>query len=238
MESDTHLLAGRTATVTGMVDSSRVITFVTSDGLHLEGDLAMTGVTGSVDGAERADGGGLVRVGVVVCHPHPKMGGDRFNPVVDTVFRRLVADGVSVLRFDFRGVGNSEGTKGDGVGELLDVVAAVDRLASETNAPVWLCGYSFGAAVSLDVIDERVAGWLAIAPPLAMIPAARASGTDPRPKRLLIPELDQFSAPDATAAVIADWTDARLTALAGADHFFGSHLDHVADWAQERLTDV
>ncbi|MET0908214.1 MAG: alpha/beta fold hydrolase [Ilumatobacteraceae bacterium] len=196
-----------------------VITFETTDGLLLEGDLHVP------DGDE-----GEPSVAVVLCHPHPKMGGDRHNPVVEAVFERLVAEHRAVLRFDFRGVGRSQGDKGDGTHERLDALAAIDRLTSATDAPIWLAGYSFGSAVALAVVDPRVTGWLAIAPPLSMLTTDPAAGADPRPKHLLIAGHDQFSPPTATEATTVGWTAVDTTVLPGADHFLGGHLDAVADW--------
>lgn len=189
----------------------------TLDGLRLEGDLAVPSAP--------------VVAGVAVCHPHPRFGGDRFNSVVDALFRGLAAAGCLVVRFDFRGVNNSEGVHGDGVDERLDAAAAVDLLAAATDAPLWLAGYSFGAAVALDVAHPRLDGWLAVAPPLAAMPGARVAATDHRPKHLLVPGHDQFSPPALTAEAVADWRNTHSTVLPSADHFLAGHLEQVAAWA-------
>ncbi|MEX1105375.1 MAG: alpha/beta hydrolase [Ilumatobacteraceae bacterium] len=189
----------------------------TLDGLRLEGDLAVPS--------------GQVIAGVALCHPHPRFGGDRFNSVVDALFQGLAEAGCLVLRFDFRGVNGSEGMHGDGIDERMDAAAAVDVLATATDAPLWLAGYSFGAAVALDVAHPRIDGWLGIAPPLAMMPGPRIAGTDHRPKHLLVAGHDQFSPPDATAAAVADWRSTTTTVLASADHFLSGHLDQVSAWA-------
>lgn len=195
----------------------------TSDGLRLEGDVCTPH---------------HARLGVVICHPHPQFGGDRYNPVVDTLFRSLAAAGIAVLRFDFRGVNDSEGTHGGGVPERLDAVAALDTLSSVVDAPMWLAGYSFGAAVALDVIHDSLAGWLAVAPPLAMMPAARAAASDPRPKHVLVAGLDQFSPPEPTAEVMHDWANAHATVVARADHFFATDLTTVTSWMLGSLASI
>ena len=192
----------------------------TADGLRLEADLcAPHGAT----------------FGVVVCHPHPQFGGDRYNAVVDTLFRSIADAGVAVLRFDFRGVNESEGTHGGGVAERLDVAAALDTLSAVVDGPLWLAGYSFGAAVALDVVHPQLAGWLAVAPPLAVMPGARAAGSDARPKHVLVAGHDQFSPPDPTSGAMADWVETEMTVIPRADHFFAADLATIASWALDAL---
>ena len=81
------------------------------------------------------------------------------------------------------------------------------------------------------VADERLAGWVAIAPPLRILPLdelTTASGTDPRPKLLIVPEHDQFRPPEAAAEATASWNNSRIEAIAGADHFLVGRTDKVA----------
>jgi uncharacterized protein len=196
------------------------VTLYTADGLRLDGDLSTS------DGA---------RAAAVVCHPHPLYGGTRFDSVVDALVRTLPQVGVDVLRFDFRGVNDSEGTHGGGVDERLDVAAALDHLRSRTDLPLVLAGYSFGAAVVLDTVHPDVVGWLAVAPPLAMMPGPRAAAHDPRPKHLLVAGHDQFSPPEPTAAAVADWTATTSTVLPSADHFLAGHLGRVGAWATDAI---
>lgn len=174
-------------------------------------------------------------VAAVVCHPHPLYGGDRHSPVVDHLFRALDAAGVMVLRFDFRGAGESDGVHGEGVDERLDVAAAVDLLDMCTDAPVWLVGYSFGAAVALDVVHPRAHGWVAVAPPLAMMPAVRLAANDHRPKLVLVAGHDQFSPPSATTPAVDTWTNTTTVVLPSADHFLAGHLAEVAQLTTRRL---
>ena len=202
-------------TVAPVTIETHQVALQTLDGLRLDADLCVpVGATAAV----------------VVCHPHPRFGGNRFNPVVDTVFCRLARSGVAVLRFDFRGVGDSEGEYGDGIDERLDVAAAVDQLGSATDAPLWLAGYSFGAHVALDVVHPSLEGWIAVAPPLAKSATERIAATDHRPKHLLVGARDQFGTPDDVRRRISGWGRADLTVLPGADHFLVGHLDDVSDW--------
>jgi len=106
----------------------------------------------------------------VVCHPHPLHGGTLTNKVAHTVAKAFAELGVTTLRFNFRGVGESPGEFDHGIGEVADLQAAVDWLcARHPSAPLWLAGFSFGAFVALSgqsqVQAERL---LLVAPPVAM----------------------------------------------------------------------
>ena len=83
--------------------------------------------------------------GVVITHPHPLYGGDMHNNVVVAMARVYRQKGYTTLRFNFRGVGNSQGSYGDGVGEQEDVRAAISYLAGLSTLKIDLAGYSFGA---------------------------------------------------------------------------------------------
>src|SRR5436309_8796531 len=135
----------------GAVTLERV-TLKTSDGLALEGELA---VPDEPWGA------------AVLAHPHPQYGGSMRSIVIGALFAALPENGVAALRFNFRGVEGSEGSFDDGRGERHDIVAALDVLHPITEAlPLVLAGWSFGADTSLDVVDQRVTAWFAVAPPL------------------------------------------------------------------------
>ena len=186
----------------------------TVDGLALEGDLALPA---SPIGA------------VAVAHPHPQFGGDRHSPVVDAVFRSLAADGFAALRIDFRGVGRSEGSYGDGVDERMDVAAALDAVSAfAPDGPLVAVGYSFGALVSLQVVDPRMAAWVAIAPPLGTLTAPPLAASDHRPKLVLAPAHDQFTSPDTMRELTADWSNTTVEVVEMADHFLGGRLGPVA----------
>ena len=87
------------------------------------------------------------------------------------------------------------------------------------------------AAVSLDVADPRTAGWVAVAPPLAMIQGTPFAATDDRPIHLLVPRHDQYSPPEAVAPSAATWTATDLVVIESADHFLAGHIDYVAELA-------
>jgi alpha/beta superfamily hydrolase len=190
--------------------------FDTADGLVLAGELAR---------AATATGA------AVVCHPHPLYGGDMHNHVVEAIVGGLATAGATTLRFDFRGVGRSQGRHGGGVDERLDVAAAIDAVAPFAgHGPLLLAGYSFGALVALEVIDERVDGWFAVAAPIGdgAVPLAAA---DHRPKTLLVPAHDQFAPPDVIERRTAGWVATERTTVPMADHFLAGGSARVADAA-------
>jgi alpha/beta superfamily hydrolase len=96
--------------------------------------------------------------GVVICHPHPQFGGEMHNNVVGALVRAAIGSGIAALRFNFRGVGESEGSYDNGIGERDDARAALEYLRSRPeidNSRVAIGGYSFGATVAVAVTDGR-----------------------------------------------------------------------------------
>jgi alpha/beta superfamily hydrolase len=187
----------------------------TTDGLSLEAELS---VPPSPLGA------------VVLAHPHPQQGGSMRSLVTSELFRSLPRSDIATLRFNFRGVEGSEGTHGGGIAERQDVIGAIDRLRVATSAePLVLAGWSFGADVSASVLDDRLAGWFLIAPPLRVLPADEfVVATDPRPKHLAVPEHDMFRPPDSARAATSHWTNTTVEVVAGADHFLVGRTAKVA----------
>jgi alpha/beta superfamily hydrolase len=106
---------------------------------------------------------------VAVCHPHPLYGGDMYNNVVSVICQALVQESVATLRFNFRGVGRSEGEHGEGIGEQDDVRAALDFLESRDDVDkgrIGVAGYSFGTRVVMPVAlrDSRVRAVALVSP--------------------------------------------------------------------------
>lgn len=96
--------------------------------------------------------------GIVICHPHPQFGGEMHNNVVGALVRASLGEGVAAFRFNFRGVGSSEGTFDNGIGEQDDARAALLYLRGQPEIDaerIALAGYSFGASVALAVASGR-----------------------------------------------------------------------------------
>jgi alpha/beta superfamily hydrolase len=195
------------------VSGPRPITIRTADGLALEGELVAGGATPTA--------------AVVLCHPHPQYGGSMRSLVISVLFAELPAAGYSCLRFNFRGVEGSQGAYDHGRGETADVVGAIDAVdVVAPGLPVALVGWSFGGDMALSVDDARVAGWVAIAPPLRIRPPY-AAATDARPKHLVLAEHDEVRTPASVQEEVATWTATTVAVVPGASHFFVGRTDRV-----------
>jgi alpha/beta superfamily hydrolase len=191
---------------------TQTVQFTTSDGVTIDGDLRVPESS---------------RAAAIICHPHPQYGGDRHNNVVQALFDVLPAAGVAALRFDFRA------SYDDGRGEGLDAAAALDYLASTVpGVSLAATGYSFGAMIALGLDDTRVAANVLAAPPLAAMPVKR--GMDVA-TLVLTPAHDQFSAPDATEAIISDWPQTTHETIASADHFLVGRTAYIVERTVEFL---
>jgi hypothetical protein len=203
----------------------RPVTIPVGAGITLEAALALPAGAGA---------------GVVVCHPHPRHGGDMDNPVVLAAVDAGRRQGLATLRFNFRGVGASRGAWDEGRGERDDVRAALAHLRDllGPSAPVGLSGYSFGAAMAAAVVSrgEPVAGLALIAPPLA-VPGWQDPGalSVPGPLLVVAGSEDTYCPRPALAALARALPAATIAVIDGADHFFYSGQDELAaaltDWA-------
>lgn len=110
--------------------------------------LALEGPGGTLEAALEGDTDNPAMI-AIVCHPHPLFGGTMDNKVVTTLARAARDAGAAVLRFNFRGVGNSQGAFSDGIGETEDLIAVHRWLTREfPDRPLWLAGFSFGSFVA------------------------------------------------------------------------------------------
>lgn len=178
--------------------------------------------------------------GLVICHPHPLHGGDMQNAVVRSLAEGFVTAGFIVLRFNFRGVGQSTGRYDDGVGEQEDAKAAIEWLTSQPGVNpdrLFLAGYSFGARVTLAVSahDPRVRGFIVVAPSVLR-------GNWPRleshqgPKIFLCGDRDPHTPIDALIALIDELPEPkRLLVFPDTDHFFVGQEHLLGDYAAKQL---
>ena len=109
---------------------------------------------------------------ILFLHPHPEHGGTMNNKVVYTMFHTFANKGYSCLRFNFRGVGNSQGVFSGGEGELADAACALDwlQIQNEGSREVWIAGFSFGAWIAMQLLMRRpeIKNFVAVAPPVNM----------------------------------------------------------------------
>ena len=180
-------------------------------------------------------------VGVVVCHPHPQYGGNMHNNIVVGITRILSDQRFSTLRFNFRGVGHSEGSHGEGIQEVKDVESAVDFLKGLNRLgmdDIFLVGYSFGAMVGLPVgvEDDRISGWVGISPPVAMYDFEYLTKSL-KPKLLLYGDSDFFCPGEQLEALFASLEAPKSRhVIPGTDHFFWGKEKIVAEHVKDFLT--
>lgn len=179
----------------------------TIDGIQIEGDVIRTDEFPA-------------RAVVVIGHPHPLYGGDRFNPVVRAMQEAAASHGCHSIAIDFRGVNNSGGMHDDGDSERLDLAAACELADMiEPECPIIMTGYSFGSMVALNVTNPWIAAWIAVAPPLPMMKNVPLAAHKPQQKILIAPEHDQFTVPALLREATAEWTNTHIVELPQVDHF-------------------
>ena len=162
----------------------------------------------------------------VFAHPHPLHGGTLHNKVVFRAARALTAAGYDTLRFNFRGVGASEGRHDRGEGERDDFRAAVEEAVRRGGRPVVAGGFSFGSAVALAAIagDPRIAAFVGVGLPVATY-AGRSWGLPAVPAIFAVGENDPYGPPEMLRRALGP--AARIVVVPGADHFFEGRLDEL-----------
>ena len=128
--------------------------------------LDIPGPIGNLESIFEFPSDGEILGAAVVCHPHPQHGGTMHNKVAHTLARAFVRSGFAVLRFNFRGTEGSEGEFDHGAGELDDALAAMQWIQDQQpDVPLWLAGFSFGAAIAVRAaVAMPVAGLISVAP--------------------------------------------------------------------------
>jgi alpha/beta superfamily hydrolase len=179
-------------------------------------------------------------VAVVFAHPHPLHGGTMHTKVVFQGAKALARIGCAVLRFNFRGVGASEGAWSGGDGEKEDFRAALDWLAARYPGwPIWAAGYSFGSWVALDVgaRDDRVTLLIGVAVPAASYDFSAVRDSD-KPKFFIHGERDELGPLAAMRKLYAAAREPKeLVVIDGADHVFDGKTAEVGDALIDLLGD-
>ncbi|WP_341806431.1 alpha/beta hydrolase [Pseudomaricurvus alcaniphilus] len=164
----------------------------------------------------------------VVCHPHPQHGGTMDNKVASTLARTYRDLGVPVVRFNFRGVGQSEGQFADGVGELADLLAVIAWLQAELPGKrLLLAGFSFGSGVAAQAaqrLQSTVCHLVLVAPPVERY-SYDQDKLLPCPALVIIGEQDELvDVPGVQRWVASLRSDCELITYADATHFFHGKL--------------
>ncbi len=172
----------------------------------------------------------------IVLHPHPTFGGTMNNPIVHTLYQMYQSRGFSVLRFNFRSVGRSQGLFENGAGELSDAASALDWLQSfnrETKI-CWIAGVSFGAWISMQLLMRRpeIGGFISVAPlakhyDFSFLAPCPASGL------FINGDKDTVTSPEAVHSLVAKLKTQKGIAvehrvIAGANHFFQDKVDELS----------
>lgn len=175
--------------------------------------------------------------GVVVSHPHSLYGGDMHNNVVEAVCRAYQENGYSTLRFNFRGVGQSEGGFDDGNGEQDDVEAALEYLSGLGKKDLDLAGYSFGSWVNACGLNryEGINKMIMISPPVDLMDFS-SLGFNSKIKLIICGTDDEISNWRSVEKAIEAWNPgAFFKIIQGADHFYWGKTSEIEEILNEFL---
>ncbi|MDJ0947076.1 MAG: alpha/beta hydrolase [Kiloniellales bacterium] len=179
----------------------------------------------------------------LMLHPHPQHGGTMNNKVIYNLYHAFARQGFSVLRFNFRGVGRSQGIYDRGEGELSDAASALDWLQSinENATACWIAGFSFGAWIGMQLLMRRpeIAGFVSVAPPanqydFSFLAPCPSSG-------LVIQGSRDEIVPEAAVAKLVDKLSQQrgitidYRVIPGANHFFTEQMDELTGHVEDYL---
>ncbi len=185
----------------------------------------------------------------MILHPLPQLGGNMNHPVTYQLYQTFLDRGFTVMRFNFRGVGRSQGSFDHGVGELSDAAAALDWLQSfnPDAHQCWIAGYSFGAWIGMQLLMRRpeISGFIAVSPPanlydfsfLAPCPASGLITHGDQDK--IVPQDDVQKMVERLQA--QKGIEIAYNNISGANHFYEAHMEHlnksINEYLNQRLED-
>jgi len=171
----------------------------------------------------------------LMLHPHPQHGGSMNNKVVYTLYQAFSRRGFSTLRFNFRGVGRSQGTYDRGEGELSDAASALDWLQSynQNAGACWIAGFSFGAWIGMQLLMRRpeITGFISVAPPANMYDFTFLAPC-PSSGLVLTGDKDEVVPYDSVKKLVDKLNQQRdihvqHEVVPGANHFFQAKLEEM-----------
>ncbi|OPX37687.1 MAG: hypothetical protein B1H12_04235 [Desulfobacteraceae bacterium 4484_190.2] len=166
---------------------------------------------------------------VIVTHPHPLYGGDMSNNVVEAVVHAYRQKGYTTFRFNFRGVGQSEGNYDEGVGEQEDVKAGLSYLNGLGKSSIDLAGYSFGVwvnALGLKGFDHAKR-MIMVSPPVNFIDFSFL-GYNAKIQLVIAGSEDDIAPPRMIKGMLQAWNpEVNFDIIQGADHFYGGKTDEI-----------
>ena len=189
----------------------------------------------------------------IILHPHPQFGGTMNNQIVYQLFYMFQKRGFTTLRFNFRGIGRSQGEFDHGAGELSDAASALDWVQSlhPDSKSCWVAGYSFGSWIGMQLLMRRpeITGFISVAPPANLYDFSFLA---PCPSSGLIINgtADKVAPPKDTTTLVNKLHEQKgititHTQVEGADHFFKDEEAHmkpmiqtVSDYVRRRMTEV
>jgi alpha/beta superfamily hydrolase len=205
---------------------------------HESKNFFLQGPEGKLEAVLWTPPGASPRIAALVCHPHPLFGGTMHNKVVFQAAKALDALGIAILRFNFRGAGLSEGLHDQGRGELDDVRAAVNFLATEfPGVPLLVAGFSFGCWVGLQVgcEDPRVERLIGIGAPVDSSDFSYLSRCA-KPKLFVQGSNDEHGAVQQVRRLVSSLPgENELIVVADVDHFFAGKIDELGKAIREWL---
>ncbi|MFX1311295.1 MAG: alpha/beta hydrolase [Promethearchaeota archaeon] len=171
---------------------------------------------------------------ILICHPHPQFGGNMYNNVVSGVFKKLIERNISCLRFNFRGVGKSNGNHSNGKGELSDVKAAIDFLINHKKCKkIIICGYSYGAAIGCSTVNysDNVISFIAISFPFEFMGSNYKKLSQTSKTKLFIQgDRDNIAYYEKFYENFNFYLDPKICKIInGADHFYWGYEEQVAN---------
>ena len=179
----------------------------------------------------------------LMLHPHPQHGGTMNNKVVYALYQTFVARGFSTMRFNFRGVGRSQGTYSGGEGELSDAATALDWLQTyNPNAKYcWIAGFSFGGWIGMQLLMRRpeVEGFISVSPPenlydFSFLAPCPSSGL------IIHGDKDRVAPPEAVQKLVdklklQKGITIEQQIVSGANHFYEDKIDELIESCGEYL---